>query len=93
MSRKIDGPLHGASQSVRISRRNLLKGALAVLGAGVLIQPNGGVSGSAFADEKPIGNAQPDVKTGAKTGSGRNKLSGPEDEGPENIRPDSKHPQ
>jgi hypothetical protein len=33
------------------SRRDLLKRVLVVLGASVLVQPNGGVSGSAFADE------------------------------------------
>ena len=50
MSRKTNEPSQVIHEGVGSSRRDLLKGALAVLGAGVLIQPNGGVSGVAFAD-------------------------------------------
>ena len=49
MPRKANGPVEGAPQADRSSRRDVLKGALVLLGAGVLLQPNGGVSGSAFA--------------------------------------------
>jgi len=53
MSRNTNGPLEGEPQGDRSSRRDLLKRALVVLGAGVLIQPNGGVSGLALADDAP----------------------------------------
>ena len=67
MSRKADGLLQGPSDGIRTSRRNVLKGALAVLGAGALIQPNGGVSGLTFAaGEKPLESSA--AKTGLKSG-------------------------
>jgi len=44
--------MEGVPQGDRSSRRDVLKGALVLLGAGVLLQPNGGVSGSAFAQSK-----------------------------------------
>jgi hypothetical protein len=80
MSRKTDGPLQGPG----VSRRKLLKGALTVLGAGALIQPNGGVSGSAYADDvSPIKSgatmklgAKPGTKGGAKTSANWNGKAG-----------------
>jgi hypothetical protein len=51
MPRKTNGPMEDAPQGDRSSRRDLLKRALVLLGAGVLIQPNGGVSSSAFAGD------------------------------------------
>jgi len=53
MQRKPNGPMEDAPQAGRSSRRDLLKRALVVLGAGVLIQPNGGMSGLALADSAP----------------------------------------
>jgi hypothetical protein len=55
MPRKTNGPMEGLPQADRSSRRDLLKRALVLLGAGVLIQPNGGVSGSAFAQDAGSG--------------------------------------
>ena len=52
MQRKTNGPMEDAPQARRSSRRNLLKCAL-VFGAGVLIQPYGGISSSAFAQDVP----------------------------------------
>ena len=80
MSRKTDGPLRGRPQAGEYSRRDLLKRALVVLGVGVLVQPNGGVSGSAFADTAKdkwqpakggfdVYDKHPGAKTGAKSGS------------------------
>lgn len=40
------------SKEGNFSRRSLLKRALIVVGVDVLVQPNGGVSGSAFAANK-----------------------------------------
>jgi hypothetical protein len=72
MSRKAGGVRQGPSDGARTSRRKVLKGALAILGAGVLIQPNGGVSGLAFASgEKPLESsaAKTGLKSGVKTGA------------------------
>jgi len=77
MSRKASGRVQGPSQGVSGGRRDLLKSALVVLGAGVLVQPNGGVSGSAFASDKnpadhataKIHQASPLAKSGAKMDS------------------------
>lgn len=55
MPRKTNGPMEGVPQGDRSSRRDVLKGALVLLGAGVLLQPNGGVSGSAFAQDAGSG--------------------------------------
>jgi hypothetical protein len=43
------------------SRRDLLKRVLVALGASVLVQPNGGVSGSVFADETKNKNGKKKV--------------------------------
>jgi hypothetical protein len=51
MPRKTNGPMEDAPQTGRSSRRDVLKGALVLLGASVLLQPNGGVSGSALAQD------------------------------------------
>ena len=53
MLRNTNGPIEGAPQAGRSSRRDLLKRALVVLGAGVLLQPYGGISGSVFAQDDP----------------------------------------
>jgi hypothetical protein len=53
MQRKTNGPMQDAPQAGRSSRRDLLKRALVVLGAGVLIQPYGGVSRLALASSAP----------------------------------------
>jgi hypothetical protein len=63
MQRKANGPKEDATQAGITRRRNLLRGALAVLGAGVLIQPNGGAL-AALSDA-----SRPGPKTAAKTGS------------------------
>jgi hypothetical protein len=72
MSRKTNSSSDGVPQR---GRRDLLKRALLVLGVGVLTQPNGGVSGSAFADTaKTSGTAKnKPLKPTAKTGSGATK--------------------
>jgi len=49
-------------RAARSSRRDLLKRALVVLGAGVLIQPYGGVSGLVLANSAPP--AKPKVCVG-----------------------------
>lgn len=59
MSRKTSGPSESEPQPDSASRRDLLKRVLVVLGAGVLIQPNGGVV--AFASE-PDGKPKKDRK-------------------------------
>ena len=53
------------------TRRDLLKRALIVLGVGVVAQPNGGVSGSAFADAASpnFDKASPNFAKAAKSGS------------------------
>jgi hypothetical protein len=54
------------------SRRDLLKRALIVLGAGVLVQPNGGVSSAA--DEPPKERkAQGTLRSGSKANKPFNK--------------------
>ncbi len=53
MQRKTNGPMEDAPQPGRFSRRGLLKRALVVLGADVLIQPYGGGAGVAVAGEPP----------------------------------------
>jgi hypothetical protein len=53
MQRKTNGPMEDAPKAGRSSRRDLLKRALVVLGAGVLIQPYGGISGLALAGSAP----------------------------------------
>jgi hypothetical protein len=58
MPRKMNTPMEDAPQPDRSSRRDLLKRALVLLGAGVLIQPNGGVSGSALAQETGAGGVK-----------------------------------
>jgi hypothetical protein len=58
MRRKTNGPVEGAPQADRSSRRDVLKGALVLLGASVLLQPNGGVSGSALAQDAGSGSAK-----------------------------------
>jgi hypothetical protein len=55
MPQKTNRPMEGVPKGDRSSRRDLLKRALVLLGAGVLIQPNGGVSASAFAQETGAG--------------------------------------
>ena len=62
MPRKTNGPMEGLPQADRSSRRDLLKRALVLLGAGVLIQPNGGVSGSTFAADAGTGKKKPTRK-------------------------------
>jgi hypothetical protein len=69
MSRKTDRPSQGAAESNRSTRRHLLKGALVVLGASVLVQPNGGVSGLAFADDTLKSTDQTSGTFGWKAGS------------------------
>jgi hypothetical protein len=58
MQRKMNGPMEDAPRTGRSSRRDVLKGALVLLGASVLLQPNGGVSGSALAQDTPGTAAQ-----------------------------------
>ena len=53
MPRKTNGPIEDAPPAGRFSRRGLLKRALVVLGAGVLIQPYGGGAGVSVAKEPP----------------------------------------
>jgi hypothetical protein len=62
MPQKTNGPMEGGSHGGRSSRRNVLKRALVLLGAGVLIQPNGGVSGSTFAADAGTGKKKPTRK-------------------------------
>jgi hypothetical protein len=80
------------------SRRNLLKRALIVLGVGVLVQPNGGVSGSAFADNKS--NKTVTSKSGSKalkpfnkTGSKTSKAGAAQKSGDKVISGYAKSPQ
>ena len=57
MQRKTNGPMQDAPQTGRSSRRDLLKRTLVVLGASVLIQSYGGISGLALAGSKQCGVA------------------------------------
>ena len=66
MPQKTNGPMEGGSHGGRSSRRNVLKRALVLLGAGVLLQPNGGVSGSAFAQDAGSGVPYPKHKKNKK---------------------------
>jgi hypothetical protein len=68
MPRKTNGPMEDAPQTDRSSRRDVLKGALVLLGASVLLQPNGGVSGSALAQDT-TGTAAQKKPTKKKCGS------------------------
>jgi hypothetical protein len=68
MQRKTNGPMQDAPQAGRSSRRDVLKGALVLLGASVLLQPNGGVSGSALAQDTGTAHKKPS-KTKRKCGT------------------------
>jgi hypothetical protein len=58
MQRKTNGPMEDAPPTGRSTRRDLVMRTLVVLGASVLVQPYGGISGLALAGSEPAKKKQ-----------------------------------